>query len=162
MGWREWVALPSLGVPAIKVKVDTGARTSSLHAYEIERFRRRGKPWVRFRIHPLQRRKDVSLLCEAPVVDERVVSDSGGHREKRIVIRSDLVLGDRTWPIELTLARRDSMMFRMLLGRTALEGRAVVHPGASYKQGRGLGEVYPRRRRKKKKKKAKAPRSDEP
>jgi len=131
IGWREWVALPRLKLPALKAKVDTGARTSSLHAFKIETYSERGTLKVRFRVHPLQRRSDIVVICEAPVVDHRVVSDSGGHRERRYVIESQLELGGLSWPIEITLANRETMSFRMLLGRSAMS-RLLLDPTQSY------------------------------
>lgn len=132
IGWREWVMLPDLGIDHIKAKIDTGARTSALHAFSLEPFRDRGAPWVRFRVHPLQKRSDPMVECEAEVIDRRWVSDSGGHRELRYVIASQVTLGHVSWPIELTLTDRETMLFRMLLGRTALGKRFVVEPGRSY------------------------------
>ncbi len=132
VGWREWLALPELGIEHIKAKVDTGARTSALHAFEVEEFFDDGAKMVRFSMHPLQEREDVVKVCTAQVVDERVVSDSGGHREKRYVIRTLARMGEHEWPIELTLTNRDTMLFRMLLGRTALAGRFMVRPEKSF------------------------------
>ena len=143
VGWREWLTLPDLGVPAIKAKIDTGARTSALHAEEIQRFRRRGKPWVRFIVHPLQQKLRPAVSCQAPVVDERIVTDSGGHRERRLVIVTQIAIGPHEFPAELTLARRDEMKFRMLLGRTALAGRFVVDPRGSYRLGHLPSDAYP-------------------
>ena len=135
VGWREWVRLTDLGVAAIKAKIDTGARTSALHAFAIEPFRRSGALWVRFEVHPLQRSSSVKIKCEAKAVDERAVRNSGGLVERRYIIQTRLMLGDRAWPIELALANRDQMGFRMLLGRTALEGRALIEPGRSFLAG---------------------------
>lgn len=135
IGWREWVRLADLGVAAIKAKIDTGARTSALHAFAIEPFRRTGRLWVRFEVHPLQRSGTVKIRCEAPAIDERAVRNSGGQVERRYIIETSIVLGNRSWPIELALANRDQMGFRMLLGRTALEGRALIEPGRSFLAG---------------------------
>jgi hypothetical protein len=132
IGWREWVRLPALGIDALKVKVDTGARTSALHAFEVDAHRRGGEPWVAFRIHPLQRDDSIVLDCEAPVLDVRRVRDSGGHVTERHVIATRIELGDHAFDAELTLTSRDDMRFRMLLGRTAMRGRFLVDPGRSY------------------------------
>ena len=133
--WREWLALPALDVPSIKAKVDTGARTSALHAYFVEPFVREGLRMVRFGVHPLQKRLDVEIICESVVKDFREVSDSGGHREMRYVIETEIILGEILRTIEVTLTNRDNMKFRMLLGRTAMEGFQVA-PDKSYLTGR--------------------------
>ena len=136
LGWREWAALPDLGLPAIKVKVDTGARTSALHAFYTENYQLDSVDMVKFLIHPIQRNYDFHVECHAPLIDCRQVSDSGGHREMRYVIETSIVIGNNNWPIEITLTNRDNMRFRMLIGRRAMEARAVVEPGASYLNGK--------------------------
>lgn len=136
IGWREWVSLPDLGIEHIKAKIDTGARTSALHAFSVRAFTKQGKRMVRFRIHPYQRHKEIVVECVAPVLDKRWVTDSGGHREQRYVIESSVKLGEQVWPIELTLTNRENMKFRMLLGRTAMKDRLIVNPGRSYLVGK--------------------------
>ena len=136
VGWREWLTLPELGIENIKVKVDTGARTSALHAFFVDPFIRDQQEWVRFGIHPIQQNSRYAIECEMPVKDRRVVSDSGGHREERYIIETTLQMGVHSWTSELTLTDRDSMRFRMLLGRKALEDRFLVNPAASYKIGK--------------------------
>jgi hypothetical protein len=136
VGWREWMALPDLGIDHIKVKVDTGARTSALHAFFVEPYMQHNHEWVRFRIHPLQKNTQKVIECNSPVKDRRVVTDSGGHRDYRYVIETTFSLGEITWSSELTLTDRDTMKFRMLLGRTALDGMFLVDPSASYLLGR--------------------------
>ncbi len=135
-GWREWLALPTLGITQIKAKLDTGARTSVLHAFNLESFRRGGEEWVRFNIHPSQRDDTVSVTCEAPVIDRREVMNSGGHREPRIFIETEVRLGDDQWSIEISLTNRDEMGFRMLLGRSAMKSRIIVDPRGSYRLGK--------------------------
>ncbi len=135
VGWREWVALPDLCLDHIKAKVDTGARTSCLHAFEIDPYEENGVEMVRFLMHPIQKRTDIVTECFASVVDKRIVSDSGGHKEQRYVISTRMLLGTHNWDIEMTLTSRDEMMFRMLLGRTAMEKRMLVDPSASYLTG---------------------------
>jgi len=121
IGWKEWFALDCLALPAIKGKIDTGAKTTSLHAFNIENFYIEDVEYVRFEIHPLQKNKKLVRNCVARVIDRRMVSDSGGKKEKRFVIKSDLQIGDKKARIEITLANRDTMAFKMLLGREAIK-----------------------------------------
>jgi hypothetical protein len=134
-GWREWVGLPELGIERIKAKVDTGARTSALHAFSVRDFEEDGKPRVEFKMHPNQGDDETVIVCRADIKDQRVVRDSGGHEEKRWVIETPVRIGTETWPIEITLTARDDMLFRMLLGRTAMKGRALVDPSRSFLTG---------------------------
>lgn len=136
LGWREWLGFPELGIPQIKAKVDTGARTSCLHAFLVEPFERNGVAWVRFGIHPQQRNTVEEVRCEALIKDQRTVRDSGGHEEQRFVIETLATIGTKEHRIEVTLTDRDSMKFRFLLGRTALRGHYVVDSGRSYVQGK--------------------------
>lgn len=142
IGWREWIALPQLGIPAIKAKIDTGARTSALHTFSLEEFSADGRRMVRFGIHPLQQRRDIELFCEAPVLDRRRIKDSGGHIEKRYLIQTTAQLKNELWQINISLTNRDSMRFRMLLGRTAVAGRYIINPARSYVAGRSLSGCY--------------------
>lgn len=135
VGWREWLSLPELNIPRIKAKVDTGARTSALHAFFVEPFEQDGQKMVRFGVHPLPKQSSVEIICQSPIKDFRQVRDSGGHQEMRYVIETQIKLGERIWPVEMTLTNRDNMKFRMLLGRTAMQRMAVV-PDQSYLFGR--------------------------
>lgn len=139
LGWREWVGLPNLGIQRIKAKVDTGARTSALHAFKLEYFTEDKVDRIRFHIHPKQRDNTTVMTCIADVVDRRLVTDSGGHSEQRWVIATPVLIGESRWTIEITLTARDNMQFRMLLGRTALNQHAVVDSSASYLQGKRAG-----------------------
>jgi hypothetical protein len=136
IGWREWLELPDLDIPRIKVKVDTGARTSALHVYDLEEYHRGDQRFVRFLVHPLQRSTKETIHCKARVLEERKVRDSGGRVHRRFVVVTTARLGEQSWPIEITLASRDAMGFRMLLGREAVRGRFLVHPGQSFLCGR--------------------------
>lgn len=136
LGWREWVGLPDLGINRIKAKIDTGARTSVIHAFEVSPFMEDGMQRVRFLIHPRQRDDSKVVECIADATDQRVITDSGGHKEMRWVIETRLLIDDESWPLEMTLTSRDDMQFRMLLGRTAMAGRATVDPAMSYLQGK--------------------------
>ncbi|WP_028114883.1 ATP-dependent zinc protease family protein [Ferrimonas kyonanensis] len=131
-GWREWVALPELGIERIKAKMDTGARTSCLHAFYTQVFEKEGRPWLEFHVHPSQGDVDTVVICQSPIVDWRDVSDSGGHVENRPVILTQLTLGHESWPVEMTVTNRDTMKFRMLIGRTAMRGRLVIDSDSSY------------------------------
>jgi hypothetical protein len=136
IGWREWVKLPDLGVNHIKVKVDTGARSSALHAYDVQQFIRDGKPWVRFKIHPIQRDNKHVVKAEARILEYRSVKSTNGKAAMRPVIVTSVSLLGATWKVELTLANRDEMGFRMLLGREALRRRLIIDPGGSYYGGK--------------------------
>ncbi|HET6884426.1 MAG TPA: RimK/LysX family protein [Pirellulales bacterium] len=136
IGWREWLALPALGVRGVKAKIDTGARSSALHAFDIQFFERDQQPMVRFCIHPWQRTDEGVIEAEAPLAGQRLVRNSGGLETLRPVIVTEAELGGRRWPIELTLTSRDAMGFRMLLGREAVRRRFLVEPGRSYLLGK--------------------------
>ncbi|MDR9828875.1 ATP-dependent zinc protease [Vibrio sp. FNV 38] len=135
-GWREELGLPELGIKKINAKIDTGARTSCIHAFKIETFEKhegeQNQQWVRFWVHPNQHDEQTEVICEAKVVDRRSVRDSGGHETLRWVIQTELNIGTQRWPIEVTLTNRDNMAFRMLLGRTAMEKRILVDPTESF------------------------------
>jgi len=136
IGWREWVAFPDWGIEAMKVKSDTGARTSALHATDIEEFERDGRRWARFVVHPWQRSDLDAVRVEAPCVDQRAVTSSSGSKSIRPVVLASIALGGPPHDIELTLTRRDEMGFRMLLGRNGMAGRYVIDPSLSYVTGR--------------------------
>lgn len=141
IGSEEWCALPSLGLPAIKARVDSGAKTSSIHAINIAPFRKHGQPWVSFEVHPLQQSRQIVVRCEAEVIDKRKVRSSSGETETRLVVRVPLKLGKDIFDIELTLTNRDSMGYRMLLGRQAMVGRLLVDPEQRFLQGRHTKEM---------------------
>ncbi len=145
IGWREWVKLPDLNIPFIKAKVDTGARTSSLHAFNLEIYRKRGQDYVRFSVYPEQRVSKNSIEVEAQIYEFRNVKSSTGHLSRRPVIVTTLELHGESWPIEVTLANRDAMGFRMLLGRESFRRRVLIDAGKSY---------YSEKPKKKKKKQA--------
>lgn len=134
LGWEEWIALPGLGLPAIKAKVDTGARTSALHAEAIEPFGRADKPQVRFLMRPNPDDPSIEVTCSAKVVDRRNVTSSNGESELRYVIETEVEMGARRWPVELTLTDRGAMNYRMLLGRTSIEDDMIVSPSLSFAQ----------------------------
>jgi len=140
IGWKEWVSLPALEIPAIKAKVDTGARTSALHTYKLERV---SKDIVKFHIHPIQKRSDIYVACEANITDVRVVKDSGGHEEERIFIQTPIFFNNKKWDIELSLTNRENMLFRMLLGRNAIiSGNLTVDPERKYAAGKNFSNSY--------------------
>lgn len=133
LGWREWVALPQWNISKVKCKVDTGAKTSALHAFEIIPFEKNGQSWLKIGLHPDQLSQKEAWI-EAPVKDIRKVTDSGGHTQERYFIETQILLGSALFTAELSLTSRDNMRFRMLLGREAMNGRFLVDPQASYLQ----------------------------
>jgi ribosomal protein S6--L-glutamate ligase len=146
LGSEEWCSFPELGIPTIKARVDSGAKTSALHAINIAPFKKEGQNWVKFDINPIQNNVKTVIHCEAPLVDKRIVKSSSGFREERYVIQTNLEIGNSNWIIEMTLTNRDSMGFRMLLGREAMSGRVLVDPEQQYLLGQptsdSLKEVY--------------------
>lgn len=154
VGWKEWIALPELGIPAIKAKIDTGAKTSSIHAYDIEHIKKKSKDFVRFTLHPLSRDKTITQQCELPVLDKRFIKSSSGDREKRPVIRTKIHIDGCEWDIELNLTNRDYMGFRMLIGREALEKKALINPAIGFIHGK-ITEQEAKSRYKQHKKKGK-------
>lgn len=146
LGSEEWCSFPALGIPAIKARVDSGAKTSALHAINIAPFIKDGENWVKFDINPIQNNLKTVIHCEALLIDKRVVKSSSGFREQRYVIQTEIQLGNDSWKIEMTLTNRDSMGFRMLLGREAMSGRILVDPEQKYLLGQttteSLKELY--------------------
>ena len=143
IGWREWLALPELNIQAIKAKVDTGARTSALHTFALERASVKGKDIARFKIHPIQKRKDIMIDCESEIIDIRTVKDFGGHSEERYFIETPIEIAGEKYNIEISLTCRENMLFRMLLGRTALKNHGfIVDPAKSYVFGKHLADKY--------------------
>ncbi|MEO0351041.1 MAG: RimK/LysX family protein [Cyanobacteria bacterium P01_A01_bin.15] len=140
IGWREWVSLPKLGIPSIKVKVDTGARSSAIHATNIEQFEAHGIKKVRFNIAPVQSDDQRLIMVETELLEERAVTDSGGHQQIRPVVVTSICLGNLQWPIELTLTNRDVMGFRMLLGRKSVRDRFLINPSQSYLQSQNIAK----------------------
>ena len=140
-GWREWVSLPGLGVPWIKAKLDTGARSSALHAFDVEEVERDGETWVRYVVRPWQRSDEDPVTAESRVLDRREVRSSSGHAEERYVVSLDVSISSRVVAAEVTLSNRDEMGFRMLIGREALRGGFLVDPGRSYLGGRPRAAV---------------------
>ncbi len=136
IGWREWITLPDLDVEWVKAKIDTGARSSSLHAWDLHEFERDGALWLRFEVHPWQRSMSGSVIAEAPLHEYRSVKSSSGQSEKRPVIHTTMLVGAQQITIDVTLTRRDEMGFRMLIGREALRRRFTVDPGRSYLTGK--------------------------
>lgn len=136
LGWREWVALPEYGITQIKAKIDTGARSSALHVETIEPYFKGEEHWLMFTVAPEQHHSDFLVECHAPIKDRRVVSDSGGHKQRRYVIETQLLFGVQLVQAEITLTNRDSMRFRMLLGRTAMHKYFIIEPNSSYLQGK--------------------------
>ncbi|NEO31199.1 MAG: ATP-dependent zinc protease [Symploca sp. SIO3C6] len=132
IGWREWLTLPELGITRIKAKIDTGARSSALHAFDVETFERQGKMMVRFKVHPYQRDAQRAMTAEAELIERRHIRSSSGHLQLRPVIKTTVALGSKQWSIELTLTNRDVMGFRMLLGRQAVRQHFLVAPGRSF------------------------------
>ncbi len=135
-GWREWATIPGFDIRAIKVKLDTGARTSALHAWNIKPFERDGEPWVSFELHPVQRNNAVRILCEAKVTGKRSVRSTSGKAETRYVVRARVKIGVQEKEIEITLTNRDQMGFRMLIGRSAMKGWLMVDPSKSFLHGK--------------------------
>ena len=138
LGWREWVSLPCLGIASIKAKLDTGAKTSALHAWDLSLRKVDGQQWISFRVHSMQQDEVASVVCEAPLSDQRWVTNSSGTSERRYIISTNLQIGPSCWPIELSLTNRDSMEFPMIIGREAMRDRLIIDPTVSFRAGRNL------------------------
>ena len=146
IGWEEWINLPSLNIPAIKAKVDTGALTSALHAKHIEVFKVKRKKHVRFEVSPLPEKTNLTISCSAPLIDQRKVTSSNGESENRYIIKTTLILGAKEWEADISLTDRESMKFRMLLGRSSLDPEMIVHPTESFLLG-GLDKSIYRKKK---------------
>jgi len=142
LGWEEWVGLPLLGLPSLKAKVDTGARTSALHATDIAPYLQNGDAFVAFNVHPVPRHPNIEVACSARLLDQRIVTSSNGEPERRYVIATELEIGQHRWPIEITLTNREGMRFRMLIGRRALQPGMLVDPSATFHQPRRSHKIY--------------------
>ena len=148
IGWKEWVSLPDLQIPAIKAKVDTGARTSALHAAHITTFSKPSGPWVRYVVRPLRKHPEIEIECESKLLDQRDIKNSGGQVESRYIIETTVVIGEAMWSTTLSLTSRDDMLLRMLLGRTTLTDKVIIYPGKKYLTGKvKLKKCYPELRR---------------
>ena len=148
LGWEEWVSLPDLGLHAIKTKIDTGARTSALHAVAVEPFGSESNPQVRFIMHPDPENPTIEVICSAKVIDRRIVVSSNGESESRYAIESPIQIGSKTWPIHITLTNRETMGYRMLLGRSAVTDSMHINPSASFLQPDLSYDLYKKRIRK--------------
>ena len=143
IGWREWIALPELGIPCIKAKVDSGARTSAIHTHSLEVMQENNREYVLFKVHPLQKRTDISIDCKAEIIDRRVVRDSGGHAEERYFINTMIEYAGKEWRSDFSLPNREGMLFRMLLGRNSIvTGGFKVDPSRSFIAGKELVTIY--------------------
>ena len=142
VGFEEWIGLPGIGLPALKAKFDTGAKTSALHATSLEPYREQGADHIRFKVQPVPRRPAIVVPCTAPLVGRRAVTSSNGEKESRYVIATTLAIGARQWTIELTLTDRSSMRYRMLIGRQAMQSGLLIDPSSSFRQPRLSHAVY--------------------
>lgn len=137
IGWEEWVTFPALGLPAVKAKIDTGAKTSALHATDIKPFEKNGERFIRFTVHPIQKNREIEKTCEAPLVDYRFVTSSNGRKEKRYVISTEFIIGNDAFTANLTLTSRFGMSFRMLLGKEAMiKGKMIIDPSKKFLMGK--------------------------